>query len=100
MGMLIVGIGALGRPIAARAIRTRLPVRLAARNAAREFGGSTLPRPINLRLLPASTYPLAGFFSFWADWVVVSIDGVRSAWWSPLEVTHHGDGSPPRPRRA
>jgi 2-dehydropantoate 2-reductase len=30
--MLIVGIGALGGTIAARAIRTGLPVRLAARN--------------------------------------------------------------------
>src|SRR5213082_2497092 len=33
MQILIVGIGALGGTIAARAIRTGLPVRLAARNA-------------------------------------------------------------------
>jgi 2-dehydropantoate 2-reductase len=33
MRMLIVGIGALGGTIAARATRTGLPVRLAARNS-------------------------------------------------------------------
>ena len=43
MQILIVGIGALGGTIAARAIRTGLPVRLAARNTDSADGEGGIP---------------------------------------------------------
>ena len=50
MQILIVGIGALGGTIAARAIRTGLPVRLAARRVPRPLVLLSLNEPTNQRL--------------------------------------------------